>query len=62
MARLDSATIEMAAKVFSTILADLSAGTPAGQTVASVHKMLAAKSGGGGCSIRSRRLRPPGRA
>jgi hypothetical protein len=61
MARLDSATIQLAANVFSTILADLSAGRPAGQTVASVHKMLAAKPGGSTCSIRSRRLRPPGR-
>jgi hypothetical protein len=61
IARLDPATIELAAKIFSTILADLSAKRPPGQTVASVHGMIAAKSGGGGaCSFRSHRLRPPG--
>jgi len=64
LAHLDPATIELAARVFSTILADLGAGKLAAETVASVHRMLgapAAKSGGS-CSIGSRRLRPPGAA
>jgi hypothetical protein len=60
IARLDPKTIELAAKVFSTILAGLSAGRPAGQTVASVHGMLLAAKSGGACSIRSHRLRLPG--
>jgi hypothetical protein len=61
IARLDPATIELAAKVFSTILADLGAGKPAALTVASVHRMVgSANASGGACSIRSRRLRPPG--
>ena len=60
IAHLDPATIDLAAKVFSTILADLSAGRPAGQKVASVHGMIVAAKSAGACSIRSRRLRPPG--
>jgi hypothetical protein len=67
IARLDPATIDLAAKVFRTILADLAAGKPAAHTVASVHLMMgsatAAKSGSeAGCSMKSRRLLPPGAA
>jgi hypothetical protein len=61
IAHLDPATIELAARVFSTILADLSAGKLAAETVASVHRMVGVNSGGT-CSIRSRRLRPPSAA
>jgi hypothetical protein len=63
VAHIDPAMIDVAAKVFRTILADLAAGRPAARTVASVHTMLSAakpaKSGGGSCSTRSRRLRLP---
>ena len=62
LARLDPATIELAAKVFSTILADLGAGKLAAETVASVHRMVgatAASSNGGSRSIESHRLLPP---
>jgi hypothetical protein len=68
IARLDAATIELAAKIFSTILADVAAGRPAQHTVANVRSMMIAatpgKSHGAGahCSSASRRLVPPGRA
>ena len=68
MAHLDAATVELAAKVFSTILADVAAGRPAQHTVANVRSMMIAatpgKSHGAGahCSTVSRRLLPPGRA
>jgi hypothetical protein len=65
IAQLDPATITLAARIFSTILGDVAAGKPAQHTVANVHMMLAsgtAKPRGGVCSIRSRRLVPPGKA
>jgi hypothetical protein len=64
IARLDASTIELAAKIFSTILADVAAGRPAHHTVANVRTMMvsttAGKSRGARCTIGSRRLLPPG--
>src|SRR5437660_8323373 len=60
IARLDASTIELAAKIFSTILADVAAGRPAHHTVANVRTMMvsttAGKSYGARCAIGSRRL------
>jgi hypothetical protein len=67
IAHLDASTIELAAKIFSAILADLAAGKPAQHTVANVRTMMisatTAKPRGAAarCSIRSRRLLPPGK-
>lgn len=67
IAQLDPSTIEVAAKIFSTILADLAAGRPAQHTVATVRTMmnraLTAKqfSASAICSTRSHRLAPPGK-
>ncbi len=68
LAHLDPATIELAAKIFSSILADVAAGKPAQNTVANVRTMMvlatAMKPRGAAarCSIKSRRLLPPGKA
>jgi hypothetical protein len=66
IAHLDASSIELAAKIFSTILADMAAGKPAQHTVANVRSMMlsATKPRGApaGCSIKSRRLLPPGKA
>src|SRR5215471_9128474 len=60
IAQLDVATIELAGRVFSTILADIAAGRPTQHTVTNVRTMMmtAAKpqSAGAQCSIKSRRL------
>jgi hypothetical protein len=66
IAHLDASTIELAGKVFSAILADIAAGRSAQHTVTNIHTMMttAAKprSAGAQCSMKSRRLLPPGRA
>jgi hypothetical protein len=61
-------TVEVAAKVFAVILADLAAGKAPNQIVASVRAAMASAPGhkpqGGAaaqCSTRSHRLRPPGK-
>jgi hypothetical protein len=60
LAHLDPATIELAAKIFTSILADVSAGRPAQHTVANVRAMMisaaATKPRG---PIGSHRLLPP---
>jgi hypothetical protein len=67
LAHLDPSTIELAAKIFSVILADVAAGRPAQHTVANVRTMMisatTAKLRGAAarCSTRSRRLLPPGK-
>jgi hypothetical protein len=67
LAHLDPATIELAAKIFTSILADVSAGRPAQHTVANVRSMMLLGTttrpyGAAACSTKSRRLVPPGRA
>jgi hypothetical protein len=70
LAHLAPATVELAGKLFAAILADIAAGKEAYQIVASARSVLAATpgmaslaaSGGGGCSTKSRRLRPPDQA
>jgi hypothetical protein len=68
LAHLDPATIELAAKIFSSILTDVAAGRPAQHTVANVRTMMIsaaatnARGAAARCSTGSRRLRPPGRA
>src|SRR5579864_3457951 len=66
LAHLAPWTVELAGKVFSTILADIAAGKSANQVTASVRAILAtaptAKTNGmsaAACNIRSRRLLPP---
>jgi hypothetical protein len=66
LAHLDPSTIELAAKIFSAILADVAAAKPAAHTVAKVHTMMRSATAvkprpAAGCSIRSRRLLPPGK-
>lgn len=65
MAQLTPSTIELAAKVFSSILADLAAGRPAQHTVATVRTMLSTPTGrqfstSAICSTGSHRLALPG--
>jgi hypothetical protein len=61
IAQLDPATIELAAKIFSGVLSDIVAGTPAAHIVANVHGMIGSSAqSAGSCSIGSRRLLPPG--
>ena len=65
MAQLTPSTIELAAKVFSSILADLAAGRPAQHTVATVRTMLSTPTGrqfstSAICSRGSHRLALPG--
>jgi hypothetical protein len=65
LAHLDPTTIELAAKIFSSILADVAAGKPAQHTVASVRTMMISAAttkprAAAACSTRSRRLRLPG--
>jgi hypothetical protein len=66
MAHLDVSTIELAAKILSSILADLAAGRPAQHTVASVRAMVNSSPAGkrfgaaAACSMKSHRLVPPG--
>jgi hypothetical protein len=70
LAALTPALATLAGKVFAAILADLSAGKPAHQTVANVHALLAStptmKAAGPAdsrtCSTSSHRLMPPGTA
>jgi hypothetical protein len=67
LAHLEPATIELAAKIFSSILADVAAGKPAQHTVANVRTMMliastAKPQGAAACSTKSRRLLPPGSA
>jgi hypothetical protein len=63
MAHLDASTIELAAKILSSILADLAAGRPAQHTVATVRAMVksapAKRLNAAACSIKSHRLAPP---
>jgi hypothetical protein len=64
MAHLDASTIDLAAKMLSSILADLAAGRPAQHTVATVRAMVKSAPAGkrlnaAACSIRSHRLAPP---
>ena len=66
LAHLAPWTVELAGKVFSTILADIAAGKTANQVTASVRAILATapstKTNGmsaAACNIRSRRLLPP---
>jgi hypothetical protein len=66
MAHLAPWTVELAGKVFAAILADIAAGKQPHQIVASVRAALAATpaaraTSAARCSIKSRRLRPPGR-
>jgi hypothetical protein len=67
IAHLDASTIELAAKIFSAILADVAAGRPAQHTVANVRTMMIAattakqRAAAARCSTRSRRLLPPGK-
>ncbi len=60
LAHLAPGTVESAAKVFSSILADTAAGKPAHQIVAGVHAVLGASAAA--CSTRSRRMAPPGKS
>jgi hypothetical protein len=67
MAHLDASSIELAAKILGSILADLAAGRSAQHTVATVRAMM--KSGPAGkrlnaaaCPIKSHRLAPPDKA
>jgi hypothetical protein len=65
LAHLEPATIELAAKIFSSILADVAAGKPAQHTVANVRTIMlmastAQPQGAPACSTNSRRLLPPG--
>jgi hypothetical protein len=64
LAHLDPATIELAARIFSTILADVVGGRPAHHSVANVRAMLlvgaTTKKDAAQCAVGSRRLRPPG--
>jgi hypothetical protein len=66
VAHLDASTIELAAKIFSTILADITAGRPAQHTVTNVRTMMMTaanpRTAGAQCSTKSRRLLPPGKA
>jgi hypothetical protein len=66
LAHLDPATIELAAKIFSSILADVAAGKPAQHTVTNVRTMMikatTARGAAARCSTKSRRLLPPGKA
>lgn len=65
LAHLAPWTVELAGKVFSTILADIAAGKAANQIVASVRAVMSAAPNGkvaaaaAACSTRSRRLLPP---
>jgi hypothetical protein len=64
MANLDAPAVELAAKIFSFILSDLSAGRPAQHTVASVRAMMnsaTARTRSGAAAVcKSHRLVPPG--
>jgi hypothetical protein len=68
MAHLDAATIDLASKMLSSILADLAAGRPAQHTVATVRAMMKAHPAGkrlnaaAVCSTKSHRLAPPHKA
>lgn len=57
LAHLAPRTVESAAKVFSSILADMAAGKHAHQIVAGVHSVLGASAAT--CSTQSRRMVPP---
>jgi hypothetical protein len=64
LAHLPPWTVEVAGKVFASILADVIAGREAHQIVAGVRAamVMAPKRGGraaAACSTRSRRLKPP---
>jgi hypothetical protein len=59
LARLDSATVALAGRVFSSVLADLSAGRADHQIVGNVRTILSSHQAG--CSGKSRRLVPPSR-
>jgi hypothetical protein len=65
LAHLAPWTVALAGKVFAAILADIAAGKEAHQMVASARAALATapamKSSGAGCSLKSRRLLPPGK-
>jgi hypothetical protein len=65
IANLDATAVELAAKIFSSILSDLAAGRPAQHTVATVRAMMnfattGRRSGATVCSTKSHRLVPPG--
>jgi hypothetical protein len=69
MAHIAPWTVELAGKVFASILADIAAGKQAHQIVAGVRAALvtaplasARAISAGRCSTKSRRLRPPGHA
>lgn len=69
LAHLPPWTVALAGKVFAAILADIAAGKEAHQIVASARAVLATAPAVGStaasadrCQIRSRRLRPPGKA
>jgi hypothetical protein len=61
VAQLEPATIELAAKIFSTILSDVVAGRSAQHSVANVRAMMlmgtTARTGAAQCKVGSHRLR-----
>jgi hypothetical protein len=62
LAQLDPATIELTARIFSTILSDVVAGRPAQHSVANVRAMMlmgtTARTGAAAqCTVGSHRLR-----